>query len=145
MNNECRPFEGHVPRVIVEGNALSDDEEDKIVEGAVFDQIASDFSLNDEISAEEAGQGKLVEQIRSAQKRLDPSADAVSKAKQQFQYFSSTFLFTMLDFNTRIWRVKKRWRTKFRVWRALFKKWHRVQCHWVISFRSYTKIWRPCF
>ena len=108
MNNECRPFEGHVPRVIVEGNALSDDEEDKIVEGAVFDQIASDFSLNDEISAEEAGQGKLVEQIRSAQKRLDPSADAVSKTKQQFQYFSSTFLFTMLDFNTRIWRVKKR-------------------------------------
>ena len=78
-----RPFGGHVPRVIVEGNPLSDDEEDKIVEGAVFDQIVGDFSLNDDVSTEEAEQGKLVEQIRSAQKKLDPSADTVRRKRRE--------------------------------------------------------------
>ena len=87
-----------MPRVIVEGKALSDDEEDKIVEGAVFDQTVVDFSLTDDISAGEAEQGKLVEQIRSAQKKLDPLTDTVRKLRKKrlvrrFSIFFHHFLF----------------------------------------------------
>lgn len=77
-NPSClRPVSGQVPRVIIEGNPLSDDEEDRIVESAVFEQSVADFSTgagNEFLSGQ---QGKLVEQILSAQKEVDPSSDMV--------------------------------------------------------------------
>lgn len=56
---------------------MSDDEEDRIVQGAVFNQITGDLSdgLTDENVVGE--QGKLVEQILSAQKEWDPLANTV--------------------------------------------------------------------
>ncbi len=66
-----------MPRVIVEGNTLSDDEEDRIVRAAVLDQAVADLTRSgaDELLAGE--QGKLVEQILSAQKELGPLDDSV--------------------------------------------------------------------
>lgn len=63
--------------MIVEGNTLSDDEEDRIVRAAVLDQAVADLTRSgaDELLAGE--QGKLVEQILSAQKELGPLADSV--------------------------------------------------------------------
>jgi len=63
--------------VIVEGNTLSDDEEDRIVRAAVLDQAVADLTRSgaDELLAGE--QGKLVEQILSAQKELGPLDDSV--------------------------------------------------------------------
>lgn len=61
--------------MIIEGNPMSDDEEDRIVQAAVFDQGTADLS---QASADElfgGEQGKLVEQILSAQKGWDPSTD----------------------------------------------------------------------
>lgn len=56
---------------------MSDDEEDRIVQAAVFDQTTADLSQAgaDELLGGE--QGKLVEQILSAQKEWDPTADMV--------------------------------------------------------------------
>ena len=58
-----RPMTGQVPRVIIEGNPMSDDEEDRIVQAAVFDQATAVLSQAgaDEFMGGE--QGKLVEQI----------------------------------------------------------------------------------
>lgn len=63
--------------MIVEGNTLSDDEEDRIVRAAVLDQAVADLTRSgaDELLAGE--QGKLVEQILSAQKELGPLDDSV--------------------------------------------------------------------
>lgn len=56
---------------------MSDEEDDKIVRAAVFDQILDDFSINADENLVGGEQGKLVEQIRSAQKELDGSNDVV--------------------------------------------------------------------
>ena len=56
---------------------MSDDEDDKIVRAAVFDQMLDDFSINADEKLLAGQQGKLVEQIRSAQKELDGSDDIV--------------------------------------------------------------------
>lgn len=66
-----------MPRVIVEGNTLSDDEEDRIVQAAVLDQAAADLTRSgfDELIGSD--QGKLVEEILSAQRELDPFTDTV--------------------------------------------------------------------
>ncbi len=72
---------GQVPRVIIEGNPMSDDEEDRIVQAAVFDQATADLSQAgaDELLGGE--QGKLVEQILSAQREWDPLKDTVRASK----------------------------------------------------------------
>ena len=63
---------GQMPHVIIEGNPLSDDEEDKIIEAAVLDQAISDMSfLGNDIMAQ-GEQGKLVEQILLAQQEMAP-------------------------------------------------------------------------
>lgn len=62
---------------------MSDDEEDRIVQAAVFDQATADLSqagANELLGGE---QGKLVEQILSAQKEWDPTADMVRQIYQK--------------------------------------------------------------
>jgi hypothetical protein len=75
---------GQVPRVIIEGNPMSDDEEDRIVQAAVFDQATADLSQAgaDEFMGGE--QGKLVEQILSAQREWDPLSDMVWRNQNRF-------------------------------------------------------------
>lgn len=73
---------GQVPRVIIEGNPFSDDEEDKIVESAVFDQSIVDFSAGGGNELLSGQQGKLVEQILSVQKGIESSSDLVCNAQQ---------------------------------------------------------------
>ena len=70
---------GQVPRVIIEGKSMSDDEEDRIVQAAVLDQATADLSQAgaDELLGGE--QGKLVEQILSAQREWDPLTETVGK------------------------------------------------------------------
>lgn len=68
-----------VPRVIIEGNPMSDDEEDRIVQAAVFDQATADLSQADADGFMGGAQGKLVEQILSAQREWDPLTDMVTK------------------------------------------------------------------
>ena len=70
--DSSRPTTGQVPRVIVEGNTLSDDEEDRIVKAAVFDQTAADLTRSGAEELLGGEQGKLVEQILSAQREFDP-------------------------------------------------------------------------
>ncbi|XP_057375237.1 TRAF3-interacting protein 1-like [Daphnia carinata] len=75
IQQESRPITSQVPRVIIEGNPMSDDEEDRIVQAAVFDQATADLS---QVGADEligGAQGKLVEQILSAQREWDPLID----------------------------------------------------------------------
>lgn len=66
---------GQVPRVIIEGNTYSDDEEDRIVQAAVFDQTISDLTTTGADQLLNGEQGILVEQILSAQRQLDPLAE----------------------------------------------------------------------
>lgn len=77
---------GQVPRVIIEGNPTSDDEEDRIVQAAVFDQATADLSQAgaDEFMGGE--QGKLVEQILSAQREWDPLSDMVRRNQNRFWF-----------------------------------------------------------
>ena len=84
---------GQVPRVIIEGNPMSDDEEDRIVQAAVFDQATADLSQAgaDEFMGGE--QGKLVEQILSAQREWDPLSDVVRNLVAIYFLQKSGFLF----------------------------------------------------
>jgi len=66
---------GQVPRVIIEGNTYSDDEEDRIVQAAVFDQTIDDLTQSGADQLLGGEQGKLVEEILSAQRQLDPVAE----------------------------------------------------------------------
>ena len=66
---------GQVPRVIIEGNTYSDDEEDRIVQAAVFDQTIDDLTQSGADQLFGGEQGKLVEEILSAQRQLDPVAE----------------------------------------------------------------------
>jgi len=70
-----RPMSGQVPRVIIEGNTYSDDEEDRIVQAAVFDQTIDDLTQSGADQLLGGEQGKLVEEILSAQRQLDPVAE----------------------------------------------------------------------
>jgi hypothetical protein len=82
---------GQVPRVIIEGNPMSDDEEDRIVQAAVFDQATADLSQSgaDEFMGGE--QGKLVEQILSAQREWDPLSDVVRNLVAIYFYKNQVF------------------------------------------------------
>jgi hypothetical protein len=82
---------GQVPRVIIEGNPMSDDEEDRIVQAAVFDQATADLSQAgaDEFMGGE--QGKLVEQILSAQREWDPLSDVVRNLVAIYFYKNQVF------------------------------------------------------
>lgn len=86
-----RPMTGQVPRVIIEGNPMSDDEEDRIVQAAVFDQATADLSQAgaDEFMGGE--QGKLVEQILSAQREWDPLSDVVRNLVAIYFYKNQVF------------------------------------------------------
>ena len=66
---------GQVPRVIIEGNTYSDDEEDRIVQAAVFDQTIDDLTQSGADQLLGGEQGKLVEEILSAQRQLDSVAE----------------------------------------------------------------------
>ena len=82
---------GQVPRVIIEGNPMSDDEEDRIVQEAVFDQATAVLSQAgaDEFMGGE--QGKLVEQILSAQREWDPLSDVVRNLVAIYFYKNQVF------------------------------------------------------
>ena len=82
---------GQVPRVIIEGNPMSDDEEDRIVQAAVFDQATAVLSQAgaDEFMGGE--QGKLVEQILSAQREWDPLSDVVRNLVAIYFYKNQVF------------------------------------------------------
>ena len=82
---------GQVPRVIIEGNPMSDDEEDRIVQAAVFDQATAVLSQAgaDEFMGGE--QGKLVEQILSAQREWDPLSDVVRNLVAIYFYKNKVF------------------------------------------------------
>ena len=86
-----RPMTGQVPRVIIEGNPMSDDEEDRIVQAAVFDQATAVLSQAgaDEFMGGE--QGKLVEQILSAQREWDPLSDVVRNLVAIYFYKNQVF------------------------------------------------------
>lgn len=75
IQQESRPMTSQVPRVIIEGNPMSDDEEDRIVQAAVFDQATADLSQAGADELMGGAQGKLVEQILSAQREWDPLTD----------------------------------------------------------------------
>jgi uncharacterized coiled-coil DUF342 family protein len=66
---------GQVPRVIIEGNTYSDDEEDRIVQAAVFDQTIDDLTQSGADQLLGGEQRKLVEEILSAQRQLDSVAE----------------------------------------------------------------------
>ncbi|KAI9553819.1 hypothetical protein GHT06_019088 [Daphnia sinensis] len=75
IQQKSRPMTSQVPRVIIEGNPMSDDEEDRIVQAAVFDRITADLSLAGADELMGGAQGKLVEQILSAHREWDPLID----------------------------------------------------------------------